>query len=226
MTFRIWIALALTAALAGCASGPPSPLSLADAKSLRLDTVNVTVAPDAVVSWNVAEEELYKQKQAQGVLPKPRLIETGSLGLTGDPNATDNAVVARLAKSPEGKAFVNQKISDRLGTAIEQTLRPELQSGDRPVKLEITVHEFAVPSAGQRLLVGAWGGTPVIRASAMLKDSVTGQVLAERPNMTSAAFAGYGWVGVLADQLGDDLDVRLVNGYSNQYRDWLVPKKI
>ena len=42
--------------------------------------------------------------------------------------------------------------------------------------------------------------------------------------MHAAAYAGAGWGGVLLDQLGDDLDVRVVNSYAEQYRDWLIPK--
>ncbi len=221
MITRNWLgALAFAAALAGCASAPPSPLSLSETKSLRLDSVNVSVAPDAAVSWAGAEEDLYGQKQAAGLLQETKAIETGSVGLNGDPNAIKNSAIAELAKSPEGKAYINERIADRLGTALEQTLKPSLQMGSRAVKLEVTVHQFSIPTAAQRVIIG---GMPVIKASAVLKDAATGAMLAQRPEMISAAYAGNGWAGVLADQFGDDLDVRLVNSYSAQYKDWLVP---
>jgi hypothetical protein len=221
MIVRPWIvALALATALAGCASAPPSPLSLSESKTLRLEAVSVTVSPSAEVSWVKAEEELYGQKQSAGLLQTTKVIETGSVGLTGDPNSVKNSAISDLAKSPEGKSYINERISDRLGTALEQTLKPALQGGQRAVTLEVTVSAFSIPTAMQRMIIG---GYPVIRASAVLKDATTGAILANRPDMVSLAYAGNGWGTVLLDQLGDDLDVRVVNSYSSQFKDWLVP---
>lgn len=68
------------------------------------------------------------------------------------------------------------------------------------------------------------GGVPIIEATAMLRDLSTGAVLADRKEMIAAAYAGSGWGGVLADQMMEDLDVRLVNSFVAQHGDWLLPK--
>jgi hypothetical protein len=207
--------------VSGCATAPPTPLTLASARSLKLEMVMVTVAPDAIISWaNVEQEYLNSQRQA-GTLPKPKITETGSIGLNADPNAADSAAVAELMKTPEAQAHVRGRIAGGLKASLDKTLVPEFKDGDRPTRLEVSVKEFFIPSAAQRVLIG---GLPVIVASAVLKDSRTGEVLAERKDMPAVGYAGGGWGGVLLDQLGDDLDVRVVGSYSAQFKDWLVPK--
>jgi hypothetical protein len=207
--------------LAGCATAPPSPLTLASAKTLRLDTVDVKVAPEARISWANIEHEYAAKRTAEGSMPKRKITETGSIGINADPNAADNAAIAELMKTPEAKTYVQDRISSGLKSALEKALMPDLKNGNRATRLEVTVTEFSIPSAVQRVLVG---GSPVIVASAALKDAATGEVLAERKNMPAVGFALNGWGGVLADQLGDDLDVRVVGSYSSQFKDWLVPK--
>jgi hypothetical protein len=214
------ICLGIAAALAGCATAPPSPLTLADARALRVESVNVVVDPTASISWANAENEFVNQKRAKNELPKPSEITTGSIGLQ-DPNAKDSAVDTVLIKSPEGQAYVKDKVIKRLSGALDEQVKASLNGGNRPAKLEVTVHSFIIPSAAQRVIVG---GQPVINASVILRDSETGKVIAERPQMVSVAYAGNGWAGVLADQLFEDLDGRLVNGYAVQYKEWLMPK--
>jgi hypothetical protein len=207
--------------LAGCATAPPSPLTVASAKTLKLDAINVTVAPDAQIAWANVEHEYASKRSAEGSMPKRKITETGSIGLNSDPNAGDTAALAELMKTPEAKAYVQDRISRGLKASLEKTLLPELKNGNRPTRLDVTVTQFSIPSAVQRVIIG---GAPAIVASATLKDAATGEVLAERKDMAAIGFAMNGWAGVLADQLGDDLDVRVVGSYSSQFKDWLVPK--
>jgi hypothetical protein len=208
--------LSLTFCLAGCASEAPSPLNANTIKSLQLTDVVVTVPSDAEISWGNAEHEYQVAHKALGAKPVRAVVETGSLS---DPATTDAAQASALAASPEGKAFVRDKVASRVKTSLETTVKPALQSGARPVRLEVAVHSFVIPSALQRL---ALGGVPIMTASAVLKDAATGEVIASQPGKMSAAMAGNGWAGVLVDQAFSDLDVRVADSYSQQYRAWLL----
>lgn len=210
--------LAITFVLGACATVPPSPLTLTSAQQLRLDHIDVAVAPDANVSWGNAEHEFVASERNQGRAPKPQPKTATRLS---DPQTADADADRALAGSPEGKAYVRDKIKDRLGQALDQRVKSRLQAGQRSTRLEVTVKSFVIPSAIQRVLIG---GVPVIVASAVLKDSATGEVIAERKDMGSIAIAGNGWGGVLADQFFDDLDVRVVDNYAQQFHEWLVPK--
>jgi hypothetical protein len=209
--------LPLAFLVAGCASEIPSPLGADAIKTMRLTDVAVTVAPDAIIWWGNAEHEYVAAHNASAQKPsKQPVVETGSLH---DPVGADTAESNALAATPEGKAFVRAKAASRVKDALDTGLKPALQSGTRPVKLEVTVHAFSVPSAIQRVLVG---GQPVLNASAVLKDATTGEVLVSRPNTMAMAMSGNGWAGVLVDQALSDLDVRLAESYAEQYRKWLL----
>lgn len=211
----------ILALIAGaCATIPPSPLSADAAKSLRLEGVNVSLAPDATVMWANAEQEYVAAHDAKATPAKKAVTETGAIGLT-DPNAATSSHYNELVKSPEGQSYVKSRVTTRLSTALEGQLKPRMQTGVKAVKLEVVVHQFSVPSAVQRVVIG---GVPVIKASAVLRDAATGAVIAERKEMIAVSYAGNGWGGVLADQMMEDLDVRLVNSYASQFSDWLLPK--
>jgi hypothetical protein len=221
MSYGRIIVLGMAAMLSGCATATPTPLTVASAKTLSLDSINVTVAPDAQIAWANVEQEYANKRTAEGSMPKRKITETGSIGLNSDPNAGDTSALAELMKSPEAQSYVRDRISSGLKTALEKSLLPELKTGNRSTRLDVTVTTFSIPSAIQRVIVG---GAPIVVASAALKDAATGEVLAERKDMPAVGFAMNGLGGVLADQLGDDLDVRVVGAYSSQFKDWLVPK--
>ncbi len=209
-----------TAMLFACATIPPSPLTADAARTLRLENINVTVAPEAVVSWANAENEYVNaHRTAGGQMPPKKITETASI--PGNPNAADEAVHTQLVGSEDGKAYVRDKISERVRTAIDQQVKPRMLAGNRPVNLDVTVHSFTVPSAVQRAVIG---GVPVMSATAVLRDASTGEVIAERKEQIAAAAAGNGWLGTLVDQFSTDLDVRLANSYAEQYGNWLMPQ--
>jgi hypothetical protein len=209
-----------TAMLFACATIPPSPLTADAARTLRLDNINVKVAPEAVISWANAENEYVNaHRTGGGQLPPKKITETGAI--PGNPNAADEAVYNELVGSEDGKAYVRDKISERVRTAIAQQVKPRMLAGNRPVNLDVTIHSFTVPSAVQRAVIG---GVPVMSATAVLRDASTGEVIAERKELIVAAAAGNGWLGALADQFFTDLDVRLANSYAEEYRNWLMPK--
>lgn len=216
----MWRALAMVAGLlclAGCASELPSPLNPDKVKSLRLNDVVVTVAPDAEISWANAEHEFLVAHKASGAKPV-KSADASPASLT-DATTADAAEASALAASPAGKAFVHDKVAARLKAAFDTKLKPALQGGVRPVRLEVTVHAFSIPSALQRM---ALGGLPGMNATAVLKDAATGEVIVSQAKKNAFAMAGNGWGGVLLDQAFSDLDVRLAEAYADEYRRWLL----
>lgn len=214
--------LALMLVVQACATAPPSPLTADAARSLRLEGVKVTMAPNASVSWANAEQEYVNAQQAKTATAsgKKPITETGTTGVT-DPSAATSSQYQELVQSAGGQSYIKSRVETRLSTALEGHLKPRMRVGSQAVQLDVTVHEFVVPSAIQRVVIG---GVPIIKATAVLRDASTGAVLAERKEMIAAAYAGSGWGGVLADQMMEDLDVRLVNSFAAQYGDWLLPK--
>lgn len=206
----------LACSMAGCAMAPPSPLSADQIKSMRLTEIAVETAPGAEIVWGNAEHEFVTAHNAAN--PK-RLtsapIETASINHNAPTDTSEyNAIVA----SPEGQAFIRNKAANRVKEALETNLKPALQSGTRPVRLEIAIQTLFVPSAVQRVVVG---GVPGMSAIAVLKDAKTGEKLVQKELATFAP-AGNGLLGVLVDQAFSDLDVRVANSYADTYRNWLL----
>ncbi len=222
MSRALVLLCAVMLALQGCATAPPSPLTADAARSLRLEGVKVTMAPNASVSWAHAEQEYVDAQAAKGPAApsKKPVTETGATGLA-HPSAASSSQYQELVQSADGQSYIKSRVETRLSTALEGHLKPRMRIGSQPVRLDVVVHEFTVPSAIQRVVIG---GVPMIKATAVLRDASTGAVLAERKEMIAAAYAGNGWGGVLADQMMEDLDVRLVNSFAAEYGDWLLPK--
>ena len=123
---------------------------------------------------------------------------------------------SKVMNSPEAKAFVRDRLSALIKRHLAANVLPKYQ-GTRPVRLEVTVNTFVIPSAVMRMVIG---GTPQLDAVTVLKDAKTGAELArlERP---AAAYAGNGWLGVALDQMGADLEVRVLRGYTGTVLRWL-----
>ena len=160
-------------------------------RSMRLTDVAVTVAPDADNLLGQRRARVRDRTQRVGSRSPPNSPSSRRARST-IPSARTRLSSNALAATPEGKAFVRAKAASRVKEALDTGLKPALPSGTRPVKLEVTVHAFTVPSAIQRVLVG---GQPVLNASAVLKDATTGEVLVSRPNTMAMAMSGNGWGG-------------------------------
>jgi hypothetical protein len=215
--WRLLAVAILTLSIAGCATAPPSPLGADQIKSLRLTEISVVTAPDAKIIWGNAEQEFVTQHRTVKPSAATRTVaETGSLP---DAAVADTAEYNEIVKSPEAQAYVRHRAEARVRESLEVSLKPALQTGARPVRLEVSISEMFVPSAALRVVVG---GVPTIMATAVLKDAATGETLATNTNQLAAATAGNGVIGVLVDQGFSDLDARVANSYAEAYRRWLL----
>jgi hypothetical protein len=201
-----------TLLLAGCATSV-NTLSQAELNALKLESVEVVYKGENVIWWGNAERE-YAAKAAND----PAVTKAKAPGKAKAGEADDSADLhARLIESPEAKAYVR----NRLTTAITERLTRIGQAhmhGTRPAKIVVEVHAFTIPSAAQRVVLG---GAPQMLAVTLLKDARTGAELAKLDRATGAV-AGNGILGVLVDQAFDDLDVRLLDAYADQVRQWLA----
>jgi hypothetical protein len=208
---RLCLLGALCLLLAGCASLPQNTLAVNEIATYKLESVAVSVPPDAHIWWGNAERE-FAEKHGEKVLAELRATKEGR-------EAVEASAKEAINNSPQCKQYQQDEASRRLQSALMGYVGPELR-GNQPVRLEVVLHELTIPSAVQRVVIG---GTPAMSASATLVDARTGKVLLTYPKLLAIGFAGNGVAGVLYDQLSsDDLYDRVIMNYATQYRQWLL----
>jgi hypothetical protein len=96
-------------------------------------------------------------------------------------------------------------------------------NGSRPVRIEVVVTEFFVPTAAQRLLVS---GTYTITADVNLVDAKSGAVIVAHPKLTQAIHSQGGVAGVLAQAIVDSAmqpaTDSVIERHALIYRLWLI----
>jgi hypothetical protein len=191
-------ALGVTLALAGCMTAQ-NTLSQNDIATLKLTAVTVSFAPDAYIQF----EDGIRAYATSKAIPDDQ--------------------IATAANTPEGKAYVNGVLGPRIKAEIEKVMAGQL-NGSRPVRLEVIVKRFELPSAVQRILIG---GHRAMSADANLVDARTGAIILTNGDARSMVYTGQGVLGA-AIQAGFDnaseqgVVERLVDSYGESYRDWLL----
>ncbi len=196
MFVRAAVVAMLAFPTAGCITAT-NTLSPEQVSSLRLQAVNVQVAPNARIRWGDGERAFAKTKGAAG------------------------ESVEFSADTEEGRAFVRNAVADRLHIAMVKTIGPEL-TGVRPVKLAVRVHEVDISPGIQRVILG---GDHAIAADVELLDAKTSTPLLSFPSYRALVKGGGGPIGVALDNLLRDEPIDLVTkDYARQYRNWLLRK--
>jgi hypothetical protein len=208
----ILFAVFLAAALAGCATSVNS-LSQAEMQTINIQSVDIKFKPDAHIWWGNAEREYAAKVAPTSTAAKPDRSATAIKTVPGDKDSDD---YRELMDTPEAKAYLRDKLAamvkDRLSYFVTK------YQGTRPVRLEVEIHSFVIPSPLQRI---ALGGTPMLAAVTVLRDSATGKELGKLDRV-AAGYAGNGIVGVAVDQAGDDLEDRVLDKYMGNVRAWLA----
>lgn len=206
-----WIlGLAATAVLVtGCATANLA-LSPQERMALRIESVKVEYVKEAHIWWGNGEREYLARTTAASTQARTKKA-------TGEVAETDSATKAQeIMASPEAQDYLRTKLASMIETAVAAKVKPAF-NGSRPVRLEIQVHSFVIPSAAQRAVLG---GAPTLGAVTYLKDARTGAELGKL-DRGAIAGAGSGVIGVLVDQGLDDLEDRVINVYTTQVLDWL-----
>lgn len=201
-------------------------MSDAEIGQIRVAEIKVAFKPDASLQWQAAEEEFVALRAlAEPAKVSRRRRDTVSVGEGNEPlGATAAAAAERsvLAGSPEGRAFIERKLVDRIVAHARTHLQPKLQ-GNRPVVVEALVHGFIVPSAG--LL----GGTNMLLVVTTLRDQATGREPG-RLDRGTATSTGNGLLGrgrrgePLDPGRGSPAEDRLVANYIEQVEAWLLKR--
>jgi hypothetical protein len=116
--YRVFMALFLASALAGCAT-VSFTLSPEQVAGFRLTGVNIGFAPDVRIAWGEGE-----------------LAYAASKGVASQ--EADS-----VANTPEGKAYLRNAIASKLKPAMQESLASQL-NGSRPVRVDVTVKEVFV----------------------------------------------------------------------------------
>src|SRR5258708_27216639 len=166
---------------------------------MKLTGVAVSFAPDATIQWE------------DGI----RAYATS--------NAIPDDEIATATNTPEGKAYVRNMLAPRIKAGVERALAGQL-NGARPVRLDVTVKNFAIASAVPRRLVGRGRG---MVADANLVDARTGAVIVANPDLRAFLLVGNGIVGTAVQAAIDNSSVqspadKLADRYGESYRDWLL----
>jgi hypothetical protein len=220
--FKFWMVVLVAIALQGCVAPQIAGLSYAEVQALKIETVEVSADPEGNIWWGKAEREY-----AEKVKDLPPVAGNGKPKKAEEP-VDAAAAHAAVVESPEGKAFLRQKISGMMKERLVKVVVPQYQ-GTRRVKLLVVIKGMVIPSAAQRVV---FGGVPMISGYASVVDVATGAVLGKTPEnspLLAAAPAGNGWLGVLVDQAFADLEDRLMDSFADRVVKWLpksAPEKV
>jgi len=205
------------AALASCVSNAPPSLTAAQVASLRLERVNVTVSPEASITWSGGEMEFAKSK---GVVA-PVLTAADR-----DSEATSPAIgeyqerYSALAKTPEAKSFIRNRAAELVRDGVAQSLAGQF-TGQQPMRIEIVLRGVQVQNPLLRVLVD---NNDVLTADAAVVDGATGRTLASYPGLRVTQQNSGGFVGALVDSAirGDSVH-GMARLYGQRLRAWLLP---
>ncbi|MES2197017.1 MAG: hypothetical protein V4517_21585 [Pseudomonadota bacterium] len=191
-------ALGAALALAGCQT-VANTLSQNDIAAMKLTGVTVSYAPDARVQW-----------------------EDGTRAYAAS-KAISNDQVATITDTPEAKAYVQNLLAAKIKGSVESQMAGQL-IGTRPVRLDIVVRSFYIPSAVQSVLIG---GNRGMTATANLVDARTGAVIIAHPDLSVNMAAGGGVLGTVVQAavdsaLSQNVADQVVNLYGKNYREWLI----
>jgi hypothetical protein len=191
-------ALGAALALAGCVTAENS-LSQNDIASMKLTGVNVSFSPNALVSTPDGESAY---SAAKGI-PMGQMLPALS--------------------TPEYKDYVRNMVGAKIKGDVAQALADRL-NGSRPVRLEIVVAYFKVPSAISSILIG---GDPGMTAAATLVDARTGAVILANPKVQAFVLTGHGIIGTAVQAAVDSArktnqDDMLIAKFGQDYRNWLT----
>jgi len=198
LTLARLAALGVALALAGCVTAENS-LSQNDIASMKLTGVSVSFSPNALVSTPDGESAY---SAAKGI-PMGQMLPALS--------------------TPEYKQYVRNMVGTKIKGGVEQALVGQL-NGTRPVRLEIVVEYFKVPSAISSIVIG---GNPGMTAAATLVDARNGAVILANPRLQAFIMTGHGIIGTAVQAAVDSArntkqDDILIARFGQDYRNWLT----
>jgi hypothetical protein len=191
-------AFGLILALSGCVTAE-NALSPNDIAAMKLTAVTVGFTPNAFVRSEEGE----------------RAYATA--------RALPNDQVAAATRTQDYQDYVRAMLATQIKAGVEPAIAERL-TGSRPVRLDIVVREFTIPSVAQRVIIG---GDPMMHASATLVDARTGAVIIAHPDVQAFLLRGSGIIGVavgaaINNAANQTEESKLIAEYGRAYRAWLM----
>ena len=194
---RLLAVALLASAVSGCVTAQ-NTLTKTDIATFKLADIRVSVAPDAKITW-------YEPLQAYAAAKK-----------------IPDEQYAEAIKTEEAKAHLNGLITGKVKGAMEKQMAGAL-NGSRPVRIEVVVTQFIVPTVAQRVIIG---GSNMMTADVNLVDAKSGAVILAHPKFTWTVQTGQGISGVIAQAIVDSAiqpsTDSLIEQHAMFYKIWLI----
>ncbi len=197
LKLRLLAVALLASALTGCVT-VENKLTKTDIATFKLADVRVSVAPDAKITW-------YEPLQAYAATKK-----------------IPDEQYAEFIKTDDAKAHLNGLITGKVKGAMEKHMAGAFH-GARPVRIEVIVTQFIIPTAAQRVVIG---GSNMMTADVNLVDAKSGALILAHPKFTWTLQAGQGIAGVIAQAIVDSAmqpaTDSLIEQHTMFYKIWLI----
>jgi hypothetical protein len=210
---RIALGFVFAATLAGCVTIPP-PISVDEARTWKVVSVEGALAQVASSAWMSVKHDFM---QANGL--EDKVIQSG------DRDTPPRIVEAELPRE-QFRAYVAARFSDRVKQSFTAKMQREF-TGNRPVKIVVTMHHAMILDAGRRflamLLAGQSGDQNTLTAHIDVIDARSGQILVSYPRTVVTGMGG----GAGLDFSGgpvveNDPMLRMVNQLRERFLRWIL----
>jgi hypothetical protein len=185
----------LAVLLAGCVTTAENTLSPERRAALKIESVKVTFAPNAALSWAHADSEFDRAK------------------LSGDGTA---AYLRGEQQAGEKRAFVEQKAAAKITQAFQKQVVPSFH-GTEPARVEVVVKSLDIPSTARQVMLG---GHHRIGAEITVVNAKSGEMILRAPDFQGQS-AGAGAYSLVLDRMLPDPIDRAAATLANSYRAWL-----
>lgn len=209
---RVALGFGLAAMTAGCVTTPP-PISIDEARTWKVVSVEGALAPVASSAWMSVKHDFM---QANG-------LEDKVIG--GDRDTPPRVIEAELPRE-QFRTYVAARFSDRVRQSFTTKMQREF-NGNRPVKIVVTMHHAMILDPGRRflamLVAGQSGDQNTLTAHIDVIDARSGQVLVSYPRTLVTGVGG----GASFDFSGgpiieEDPMLRMVNQLRERFLRWVL----
>lgn len=203
----------VAALIAGCVTTPP-PVSVDEARTWKVVSVEGALAQVASSSWMSVKEDFMK---ANGL--EVKVIESG------DRDTPPRIVEPELPRE-KFRAFVAAQFSNRVKQSFSAKMQSEF-TGTRPVKIVVTMHDALILDPGRRftamLFAGQSGNENTLTAHIDVIDARSGHILVSYPRTVVTGMGG----GPSFDFSGgpiieNDPMLRMVNLLRERFLRWIL----
>ncbi|MGO4741053.1 hypothetical protein AB4099_31315 [Bosea sp. 2KB_26] len=210
---RVALGFVFAATMAGCVTTPP-PISVDEARTWKVVSVEGALAQVASSAWISVKHDFMK---ANGL--EDKIIESG------DRDTPRRVIEAELPRE-QFRTYIAAQFSDRVKQSFTAKMQREF-TGNRPVKIVVTMHHAVILDPGRRflamLVAGQSGDQNTLTAHIDVIDARSGQILVSYPRTVVTGVGG----GASFDFSGgpiieNDPMLRMVNQLREQFLRWIL----